>query len=276
LPAIDIPETSKESIRILPNLIGSALAWASKPHSRKDPATHAIVLIRKQVIPKGKDTLLKILRETQQLSSLDVLVAVVDSIGSSPVGVSVLLASKSEKVSIKSLKGAKNDVLRVGKWHAKDTEEDESMNFEDILASIRKGKEVPSAAESTSESIGRDLVFVLGEMEGVQNQASSINKEYPLADIVSSALTILTTVGDYTFQDTDDKFIVHNLGAQRQCHPVYGCSIVPYSEIKDRRISFSDSRTQSIVGDGKTHPDNNLVIPRLSHSNNEVLGELDP
>jgi hypothetical protein len=92
----------------------------------------------------------------------------------------------------------------VGKWHAKDVEEDGSMNFDDVLRSIRNGKDVPPAVELSSLSTGRDFVFVMGEMEEVQNQASKINEMFPLADIVYHVLTVLTADGNYTFNNTDD------------------------------------------------------------------------
>jgi hypothetical protein len=183
-PRLTDPKNNEAAIARLPLLVDSALAWASRRHPPHDPPTHAIVLIRKPLIPRGKGELIKALSETNELAGLNALVGVVDTVGGGATGVSVLVASKSEGVTIDTLKGLQNEALRVGKWHAKDVEDDNGMNFDDVLASIRQGKEVPTAAVSMSQVSGKDLAFVIGEMEGVQNHASKINEKCPRADIV--------------------------------------------------------------------------------------------
>lgn len=184
-PRLTDPKNNEAAIARLPLLVDSALAWALRRHPPHDPPTHAIVLIRKPLIPRGKDELITALSETNELAGLNALVGVVDTVGGGATGVSVLVASKSEGVTIDKLKGPPNEALRVGKWHAKDVEDDDDgMNFDDVLASIRQGKEIPTAAVSMSQVSGKDLAFVIGEMEGVQNNTSKINERCPRADIV--------------------------------------------------------------------------------------------
>ena len=131
---------------------------------------------------------------------------VVDSVGEGAKGVSVLLASRSEDVSIDILEGVQNEVLRVGKWHAKDVETEDTTSFEDILASIRGGAHVSAATPTSGVRFsGADSVFVVGEIEAVQTQASLLNEKFPSADIVSSpGFVELTEDGSYFGTDAND------------------------------------------------------------------------
>jgi hypothetical protein len=92
-PPIDNPIDNDSSIALLPTLIDSAVAWAWEGHQSNDPPTHAIVLIRAPLIPKGKDELLTTLARSTKLSGLNALIGVVDSLDRISRGVSVLLAS---------------------------------------------------------------------------------------------------------------------------------------------------------------------------------------
>ena len=167
---------------VLTTVIDAGLSWVAQGHCPDDPPSHAIVLVNKSLIPRGKDELLQALHESTQLSGLNAVVAAVDSVGEGAKGVSVLLASQSEGITINSLEGIEKEEIRVGKWHAKDIEKDEPVDFDTILASVR-GQTTVEAAPSASRSKG-SLVFVLGEMEGMQSLASQINSNYPSADIV--------------------------------------------------------------------------------------------
>lgn len=173
----DIPPPS-----VLSGLVDAALAWASQAQKSDDPPTHAIILVNKSLIPKEKDKLLQALGQSTRLCGLNALVGVVDAVGEGATGVSVLLASKSEGITIDTLVGRNIEALRVGKWHAKDEENDEQMDFDNILALVRREKPVEAVLPEHSST--RDLVFVLGEMEAVHNQTTVINAKYPSADIV--------------------------------------------------------------------------------------------
>ena len=173
-------------------LVDSALEWASKDYTSNDPPSHAIVLIHKSFLPKGNESFLYALGESKQLCGLNSLVGVVDAVGEGAKGVSVLLASSSEGVIIDTLTGSKKEELRVGRWHAKDveTEDDEPMNFDDVMASIRGQASTmrPSVASISNE---REFVFAVGEMEGAQSQAENLGQMFPKADIVKYLLNIV-------------------------------------------------------------------------------------
>jgi hypothetical protein len=173
----DVPPPS-----VLYGLVDAALAWASQAQKSDDPPSHAIILVNKSLIPKEKDKLLQALGQSTRLCGLNALVGVVDAVGEGATGVSVLLASRSEKVTIDTLISEKSEPLRVGKWHAKDEENDEAMDFDSILSLVRGGKAVEAVPQEPSSK--QDLVFVIGEMEAVHNRAANINAKYPTADIV--------------------------------------------------------------------------------------------
>jgi hypothetical protein len=160
------PEDTQPPPTVLPALVDAAISWAAEPHTKEDPPSHAIILVHKGLIPQGRDELLDALGQSTLLGGLSALVGVVDTVGEGAKGVSVLLASKSEYVSI-DMEGVQNEVLRVGKWHAKDVETEETMNFDDILASIRGGTNrsaatpATGAPSSTGESLSANIVYVL-------------------------------------------------------------------------------------------------------------------
>ncbi len=165
-------------------LVDAALAWASKSHTSNDPPSHAVILIHKSFIPQGTDELLYALGESTQLCGLNALVGVVDSVGEGAKGVSVLLASSSEAVTIKTLKGSSKEEVRVGRWHAKDAEtETTPMDFDKVMASIR-GQPSSSPAFIPPVSREREFVLAIGETEGTQSQAETISQMFPKADIV--------------------------------------------------------------------------------------------
>jgi len=179
------PEDRQPPPTVLPALADAAISWAAEPHTKDDPPSHAIILVHKALIPQGRDELLDALGQSTRLGGLNALVGVVDTVGEGAKGVSVLLASKSEDVSIDTLEGVQNEVLRVGKWHAKDVETEETMNFDDILASIRGGTNRSAAAPATgAPSSAGESVFVVGEMEALQTQAPLLNQRFPSANIV--------------------------------------------------------------------------------------------
>ena len=169
-------------------LVDAALLQASTYHIPNDPPSHAIILIHKALIPPGKDQFLDALGESQQLCGLNALVGVVDAVGDRATGISVLLASSSEGVTIDRLQGSKKEEVRVGRWHAQDVETvGEAMNFEDVMASIR-GQVTSTRPSVPAVSSKREFVFAIGEMEGTQSQAESISQMFPKADIVSPFL----------------------------------------------------------------------------------------
>lgn len=179
------PNDTQPPPTLLPTVVDAGLAWASQSHNPNDPPTHAIILVSKALIPRGKDDLLQALSQSNRLCGLNALVGAVDTVGEGAKGVSVLLASRSEGITIDTLKGVQNETLRVGKWHAKDVEKEETINFDNILASMRGETDgsLTTAAKPDS-SPTKETVFVLGEMEAVQNQALAINKKFPSAEIV--------------------------------------------------------------------------------------------
>ena len=179
------PEDTQPTATVLPTVIDAGLAWASQSHNPDDPPTHALILVSKALIPRGKDELLQALGLSNRICGLNALVGAIDTVGEGAKGVSVLLASRSEGVTLDTLKGVQNEALRVGKWHAKDVEKDESIDFDNILASMRgdSSSSLATAAKADS-SPTKETVFVLGEMEAVQKQAVPINSKFPSADIV--------------------------------------------------------------------------------------------
>ena len=190
---------------ILPTIVDSGLAWASQKHNPDDPPAHAMILISKALIPRGKTELLGALGKSTRLCGLNALVGVVDTVGEGAKGVSVLLGSRSEAITIHTLDGLPIEALRVGKWHAKDEEKSETIDFDHVLASMRgetaSGTPIPARPDSSAT---KDLVFVLGEMEAVNNQATAINQKFPAANIVWSHYAELTEDGPYTCPDTND------------------------------------------------------------------------
>jgi hypothetical protein len=150
------------------------------------------------------------LGESTHLCGLNALVGVVDSVGEGAKGISVLLASKSEAVTIKTLKGSPKEEIRVGRWHAKDVEtETTPMDFDNVMASIR-GQASSSRPSIPSISREREFVLAIGEMEGTQSQAETISQMFPKADIVRvSPSDSLTVAGCDSRKDTLHQFPVH-------------------------------------------------------------------
>src|SRR5208282_3005818 len=111
------PDDTQPPPTILPTIVDAGLAWASQTHNIDDPPAHAIILISKALIPRGKDPLLEALSQSNGLCGLNALVGVVDTVGEGAKGISVLLASRSEEITIDTLKGVQSETLRVGKWH---------------------------------------------------------------------------------------------------------------------------------------------------------------
>jgi len=207
------PKDTQPPPTVLPGLVDAAISWASESHTTEDPPSHAIILVHKALIPQGRDQLLDALGQSTRLVGLNALVGVVDTVGEGAKGVSVLLASKSENVSIDTPEGVQNEVLRVGKWHAKDVETEDTTSFDDILASIRGGANVSAAMPVSGLNPSmEDSVFVVGEMETVQTRALFLNEKFPSVDIVNSPdLVELTEDGDYFGTDANDQFTFHNV-----------------------------------------------------------------
>ena len=194
-------------------IVDAAITWASQKHKSTDPPSHAIVLINKTLLPEGKDQLAQALSESSKLSGLDALVGAVDSVGEGAKGVSVLLASCSESATIHTLRGPETDELRVGRWHAKDVEEEEELiDFKDVLAKIRGESKVQPAIVTTNP-LGRGFVFALGEMEAVNRQAGAINQMFPSADIVLDLQSSLTEAGNHTGTDSYYQHVIYDLNA---------------------------------------------------------------
>jgi hypothetical protein len=188
-PRIIIPPSDPQPPpKVVGSLVDAAILWASRRQPQEDPPTHAVILISKALIPTGEEELLQALSQSNSLRGLNALVGVVDYIGDGAKGASVLLASKSENVTIERLKGVQKEDLRVGRWHAKDVEEEGPIDFDNMMASIRGTAASPVVVSPTSSSSESDLLFVLGEAEGIQGQVSVINQMFPKASIVCVSL----------------------------------------------------------------------------------------
>ena len=208
------PEGTHPPPKAFATLVDTAIAWAEQGHRHTDPPTQAVVLVSKDLIPTGKDELLQGLSNSGRLPGLDSLIGVVDTVGEGAKGVSVLLASREERVKIDTLAGLPPRELRVGRWHAKDTEENIPFNFADIMASIRGGPSVKPVGTSSSPSDSRDFIFALGDMETLSYEAARINLRYPSADIVSMfPLFWLMEDGTCSGTNTSDQYSVHNFGS---------------------------------------------------------------
>jgi hypothetical protein len=155
-------------------------------------------------------------------------------------GVSVLLASKSEGVNIELLESAKKEVLRVGKWHAKDKEEDEPFNFENVIASMRTGNVVPEPVTPTSHSLGRDLVFVMGERDAIQDQTVTLNQRFPLADIVRYIMAVLIADWDLTFPNTNEQLFTDDNAIQWRHFTFRDRCIIPHPTIHGQEICLAN------------------------------------
>jgi hypothetical protein len=127
------------------------------------------------------------LGKSERLRGLDAVIGVVDYMESGSKGASVLLASKSENVTIEQLSGVEQEDLRVGRWHAKDVEEDGPIDFDNMMASIR-GTEAPTVVVEPKSSLEQELVFIIGEAKSIQGQISGIRQTYPNATIVYASL----------------------------------------------------------------------------------------
>jgi hypothetical protein len=169
---------------VISTLVDAAFAWAEQGHRARDPPTHAVVLVSKALIPRGKEELLQGLSKTRRLTGINALIGVVDAIGEGAKGVSVLLASRKEGVQIETLAGLPPQELRVGRRRAKDEDENTPFNFDEIMASIRGRKSVKPVETNPFASAPRDFIFALGEIESMNNEASKINARYPSADVV--------------------------------------------------------------------------------------------
>ena len=209
------PANTQPPLAVLPTLVDAAISWAAEHHTTEDPPSEAIILVHKALIPQGQNELFDALSQSTRLGGLNALVGVVDTVGEGAKGVSVLLASKNEAVEIDTLEFAQNEVLRVGKWHAMDIEKEETINFDDILASIREGANVSAAKPASgSKRLKGDSVFVLGEMEAVQTHASLLNQRFPSADIVLNPCRFqLTEDGNHLGTNANDQFPFHNIGS---------------------------------------------------------------
>ena len=178
---------------VLPGLIEATFAWASVGFERTDPPSqpsHALILVGRNLLPTDRETLLNSLATVEQLKTVNAVVGAVDRVGYDGRGVCVLLASKEEGITFETIKGSQPELLRVGRWHAKDEEpeEDEPFDFDNVMTSIKKGAEV-TTVENNGESegkaaIGKEFLLALGEAENLQKQAIQINQNYPTADIV--------------------------------------------------------------------------------------------
>jgi len=208
------PEGTHPPPNAFATLVDTAIAWAEQGHRHADPPTHAVVLVSKDLIPTGKDELLQGLGNSRRLPGLDSLIGIVDTVGEGAKGVSVLLASREERIIIDALAGLPPRELRVGRWHAKDTEENIPFNFADIIASIRGGPSVKPVETSSSPSDSREFIFALGDMETLSYEAARINLQYPSADIVSMfPLFWLMEDGTCSGTNTHDQYSVHNFGS---------------------------------------------------------------
>jgi hypothetical protein len=171
---------------ILPDLVDATISWAAKDYKSSDPPSHAVVLIGRDLLSRDTKEFLESLSAAKQLRTLNAVIGVVDKVGVDANGVSVLLASSDEGVTFETAKGTETELLRVGRWHAKDqeAEDDEPLDFRNIMASIRKGTQITAVDGSGKEAIGSEFVFALGEADGLQRQAMEINQLFPTADIV--------------------------------------------------------------------------------------------
>jgi len=169
---------------VISALVDAGFAWAEQGHRAEDPPTHAVVLVSKALIPRGTAELLQGLGKARRLTGINALVGVVDTVAEGAKGVSVLLASRKEGVQIETLAGRPAKELRVGRWHAKDREENAPFDFDQAMASIRGGKSVKPAERNPFENPPKDFVFALGEMESMNWEAAKINSRYPEADVV--------------------------------------------------------------------------------------------
>jgi hypothetical protein len=169
---------------VISTLVDAAFAWAEQGHRLKDPPTHAVVLVSKALIPRGKDELLQGLSKARRLAGINALIGVVDTVAEGAKGVSVLLASRKEGVQIETLTGVPPQELRVGRWHAKDRDEKTPFNFDEVMASIRSGKSMKAVGKNPFENASKDFIFALGEMESMNKEAAKINSRYPSADVV--------------------------------------------------------------------------------------------
>jgi hypothetical protein len=169
---------------VISTLVDAAFAWAEQGHRSKDPPTHAVVLVSKALIPRGKEELLQGLSQARRLAGLNALIGVVDAVGEGAKGVSVFLATRQEGVQIETLTGLATKELRVGRWHAKDKDEKTPFNFDQVMASIRGGESMRPVERNPFEKPSNDFIFALGEMESMNKQAAKINSRYPSADVV--------------------------------------------------------------------------------------------
>jgi hypothetical protein len=186
-PRVTIADPRPPPARVVGSLVDAALSWANVDHRSADPPSHAIILVSKELIPSGEVELVAALGRSEQLRGLDALVGVVDYMECGSKGASVLLASKSENVTIEQLSGVEEEVLRVGRWHAKDVEEDGPFDFDNMIASIR-GTEAPTVVVEPKSSSKKELVFTIGEAKSIQDQISCIRQTYPNATIVYASL----------------------------------------------------------------------------------------
>lgn len=191
---------------VISTLVDAAFAWAEQGHRFKDPPTHAVVLVSKALIPRGKEEILQGLSKARRLAGINAVIGVVDTVAEGAKGVSVLLASRKEGVQIETLAGLPTKELRVGRWHAKDKDEQAPFNFDEVMASIRGGESMRPVEKNPFENPANDFIFALGEMESMNKQAAKINSRYPSADVVCALMTWarLMEDGNYIGVDSND------------------------------------------------------------------------
>jgi hypothetical protein len=180
--------------QVLPGLVEAAFAWGARGFKSANPPSHSVILISRDLLPSDNQVLLSSLSIVRQLSVTNTVVGIVDKVGIQGKGVSLLLASQDEGVTFETVKGTETELLRVGRWHAKDQEpdEEEPFDFDNVIASMKKGSQIKSVKSTGKEAIGKEFVLALGDGTTLQQQALEINQQYPTAEIVSSIPNKLT------------------------------------------------------------------------------------
>jgi hypothetical protein len=215
-PSKILPTNEACPPNVLTQLLDVTLAWATKDYQKtNDKITHALVLVSKTLVPQGIDNFRQACSASPNLSAVkEHVVAVVDCVGDGTHGITALITTNEQRAAFQPIPGPELQELRVGRWHAKEVEQEETkeFNFQDVLASIRQNRK-PFAGRPVAEGNCKHrnhLVIALGNMYSLTSLSTEIKKKYLRADIVQLLAILLILGRDRFDEDTNDEFALFN------------------------------------------------------------------
>jgi hypothetical protein len=189
-PTRYLPRETPFQPTVLTQLLDVSLAWATNlhPKEKNDTVTHALVLVSKSLVPDGKTQFRAACLAAPNLTALDnYVVGVVDCVGHGKHGIAVLATTGRQGARFVRIPGPEIQELRVGRWHSKDAEEEDTkeFDFDDVLASIRQDRTRKVEPQVRNpEDFRNHFVFTLGNTFSLTELSREIKRLYCRSDIV--------------------------------------------------------------------------------------------